>query len=84
MGLASSQQEPHRQAVLIDDGVDLGARSSTRTADAAIRDLFQPEACWWGRMIELSISDIEPGDLADKGSNTRNHTPAWAQRLKRL
>lgn len=35
-------------------------------------------------MIELSISAIGPGDLADKVSNARIHTPAQAERLKRL
>jgi hypothetical protein len=35
-------------------------------------------------MMELSISAIEPGDLAAKVSKTATHTPARAQRLKRL
>ena len=84
-GLARRQDDPQRQAVLIDQGVDLGAQSSTRTADGVIRaPFFPPAACWWARMIELSIRCMEPGDAADRASNTRTQTPALAQRLKRL
>ena len=85
VGLPGGQHEPHRQAILVDDGVDLGAQSSTRTADGVIlAPFFPPAACWWARMIELSISAIEPGDLAARVSNTPTHTPARAHRLKRL
>lgn len=83
--LAGSQHEAHWQAILVDDGVDLGAQSSTRTADGVIlAPFFPPAACWWARMMELSISAIEPGDLAARVSKTPTHTPARAQRLKRL
>ena len=55
-GLAGGQNDPDRQAVLIYDSVDLGAQSSTRTADGVIRaPFFPPAACWWARMMELSI-----------------------------
>lgn len=85
VGLAGGQYQADRQAVLVDDGVDLGAQSSTRAADGVIRTpFFPPAACWWARMMELSIRAIEPGDLAAKVSNTRTQTPARAQRLKRL
>lgn len=84
-GLPRRQNDPQRQAVLIDQGVDLGAQSSTRTADGVIRaPFFPPAACWWARMMELSIRCIDPGDEADRASNTRTQTPALAQRLKRL
>jgi hypothetical protein len=47
MGLSCGQDEPDRQAVFIDGGVDLGAQSSTRTADGVIRaPFFPPAACW--------------------------------------
>jgi hypothetical protein len=85
VGLAGGQHQADRQAVLIDDGIDLGAQSSTRAADGVIRaPFFPPAACWWARMIELSIKAMEPGDLAAKVSNTRTQTPARAHRLKRL
>lgn len=83
--LPRRQDDPQRQAVLIDQGVDLGAQSSTRTADGVIRaPFFPPAACWWARMMELSIRCIDPGEAADRASNTRTQTPALAQRLNRL
>ena len=84
-GLTRRQNDPQRQAVLIDQGVDLGAQSSTRTADGVIRAPFlPPAACWCARMMELSIRCIDPGEDADRASNTLSQTPALAQRLKRL
>ena len=35
---------PERQAILVDQGVDLGAQSATRTADGVIRAPFLPPA----------------------------------------
>ena len=55
-GLARREYEPDRQAASVDDDVDLGAQSSTRTADGVIRTpFFPPAACWWARTIEESI-----------------------------
>lgn len=55
-GLARGEQQFERQAVGIDHGVDLGAQSSTRTADGVIRaPFFPPAACWWARTMEESI-----------------------------
>ena len=49
-------QQPDRQSVLIDDGMDLGAQSATRTANGVIRTpFFPPAACWWARTIDESI-----------------------------
>ena len=54
--LAGCQQKPDGQAMGIDNGVDLGAQSPTRTTDGVIRaPLFPPAACWWARTIEESI-----------------------------
>jgi len=54
--LAGGQEEPDRQAIGINHGVDLGAQSSTRTANGVIRTpFFPPAACWWARTIEESI-----------------------------
>jgi hypothetical protein len=83
--LSGGQHEAHRQAILIDQGVDLGTQSSTRAADGVIlAPFFPPAACWWARMIELSMNAIECGDLAAKVSKICTQTPALAQRLKRL
>ena len=55
-GLAGGEQEADRQALAIDDRVDFGAQSSTRTTDGVIRTPFlPPAACWWARTIEESI-----------------------------
>lgn len=44
--LPGRDQQPDRQSVLIDDGMDLGAQSATRTADGVIRTpFFPPAAC---------------------------------------
>ena len=84
-GLSRRDQQPDRQAVLIDDGVDLGAQSSTRTADGVIRTPFlPPAACWWARTIDESIRCNDCGDLAARTSNTFSQTPAFAHLLKRL
>lgn len=65
-GLGDGQHQTGRQAVLIDDGVDLGAQSSTRAADGVIPSppppVFLLAACWWARMMELSTNAMEPGD----------------------
>ena len=85
VSLAGGEQQADWQAVLINHGVDLGAQSSTRTADGVIFAPFlPPAACWWARMMELSINAMEPGERADRLSKTRTHTPARAHRLKRL
>ena len=44
VGLASRQHEPHGQSMLIDQGIDLGAQSATRTADGVIFAPFLPPA----------------------------------------
>ncbi len=44
--LTGRERQPDRQTVAIDDGVDLGAQSSTRTANGVIRTpFFPPAAC---------------------------------------
>jgi hypothetical protein len=85
MSLTRGQREPYRQAFLIDDRIDLGAQSSTRTADGVIlAPFFLPAACWCARMIELSMSAIDLGDFAAIISKIRTQTPALAHRLNRL
>jgi hypothetical protein len=84
-GLTGREQQSDRKTVRIDDRVYLGAQSSARTANGVIRPPFlPPAACWCARMIELSMRCIECGECCARASNTRTHTPALAQRLKRL
>jgi hypothetical protein len=44
VGLAGGKHQADRQAVLVDDSVDLGAQSATRTADGVIFAPFLPPA----------------------------------------
>src|SRR5690606_7623204 len=83
--LTGGDQQPHRQPVLIDDGVDLRAQSATRTANGVTRaPFFPPAACWWARTMELSINCSDCGDRSARASNILSQTPFFAHRLKRL
>ena len=44
VGLAGGEHQADRQAVLVNDSVDLGAQSATRTADGVIFAPFLPPA----------------------------------------
>lgn len=84
-GLTGCDVQADRQAVLIDDGVDLRAQSATRTANGVIlAPFFPPAACWWARTMELSINCRDCGERCASSSNTFNQIPRLAQRLKRL
>ena len=77
--------KPDRQPVLIHDGMDLGAQSTTRTANGVIlAPFFPPAACWWARTMELSINCNDCGERCASSSNTFNQMPRLAQRLNRL
>lgn len=81
-GLARGEDQPHRQARSVDDGVDPGAEPSTGATDGVVlAPLFPPAACWWARTIALSIRGSEPGDSSASASNTRSQTPAFAHLL---
>lgn len=71
-----------RQAILIDDGVDLGAQSATRAADGVILapPFFLPATCWWARTMELSINCSDCGERRASSLNTFSQIP----RLSRL
>jgi len=84
-GLTGRQGQADRQARLINHGMDLGAQSPTRETDGVIRaPFFPPAACWWARMIELSMKAIDSGDRSAKALKTLSQTPAFAHLLKRL
>lgn len=45
-GLTRGEEQAHRQAATVDDGVDLGAQSAARSSDGVIRaPFFPPAAC---------------------------------------
>lgn len=84
-GLAGAEGEPDRQTGFIDDGVDLGAQSPARETDGVIfAPFFPPAACWWARMMELSMKAMDCGDCSARALKTVIQTPAFAHRLKRL
>ena len=83
--LSLRQTQADGPSAFIDNGVDFGAQSPTREADGVIRaPFFPPAACWWARMIELSIKAMDSGDCSDRALKTLTQTPALAQRLNRL
>ena len=83
--LALAEGEPDRQASFIDDGVDLGAQSPARETDGVIfAPFFPPAACWWARMMELSMKAMDSGDCSARALKTLIHMPTFAHRLKRL
>ena len=46
-GLSGAERQADRKAVLVHNGVDLGAQSATRATDGVIRPpFFPPAACW--------------------------------------
>ncbi len=54
--LTGREQKPDRQAAGVNDRMNFGAQSATRTTDGVIRAPFlPPAACWWARTIEVSI-----------------------------
>jgi len=61
VGLPRAQPEPERQALPIDDRVDLGPKAAPGTTETMISTpLFAVAACWCARMEVLSIIWISP------------------------
>ena len=46
-GVAGRQRDSQRQALAVDDRIDLGTQSSTRAAEGVIRAPFLPPAACW-------------------------------------
>ena len=56
MALPSGQAQPDREALPIDDRVDLGGEPASGTTETMISiPLFAVAACWWARKDVLSI-----------------------------
>ena len=61
VGLAGGQAEPDREALGIDDGVDLGREAAAGATETMIQaPLFAVAACWCARMEVLSIIWMSP------------------------
>lgn len=81
-GLAGGEHEADRQAMAVNDGMDLGGQSSTGATDGVIRTPFlPPAACWWARTMELSIRCRLSGESWLSLSKMRSQTPCLAHRL---
>jgi hypothetical protein len=83
--LACRQAEPDREALRVDDDVDLGREPAARSTETRIwTPLFAVAACWCARMEVLSIIWMAPSWAALMASISRSHTPAFRHLLKRL
>ena len=84
MGLSGGDVKPQRPAERVGEHVDLGGQSTSGTPQRLILGPpFPLAACWCARMIVLSSIRYLLSRSAVSASNTRSHTPAWHQRLKR-
>jgi hypothetical protein len=68
MRLSGGQAEPDREALRVDDDVDLGREPAARSTETMIcTPLFAVAACWCARMEVLSIIWIWPSCAALTG-----------------
>lgn len=85
MCLACGQTEPDREALRVDDDVDLGREPAAGSTETVIcTPFFAVAACWWARTEVLSIIWMSPSCVALMASISRSHTPAFRHRTKRL
>ena len=84
-GLTGGDDDTQRSAEAVCEHVDFGRQSASGAPQRLIlRPPFPVAACWWARtMVESSIRYWLSRSAASM-ANTRSHTPAWHQRLKRL
>src|SRR6185312_8478811 len=85
VGLPFGQDEAQRPALGVGEGVDFGGQPSSGTPQSlGFGPPFPPAACWWTRTSVVSSIRYWLSGSAVSESNTRSHTPALAQRVKRL
>lgn len=88
VGLVSRQPgrfELPQQRQRFDQRMNLGARPSARPADRLITVfLAAPAACWWARMMVLSIKASSKSASPASSANTACHTCARDHLAKRL
>lgn len=85
VGLPGGQAKPDREALGVDNDVDLGREPASGATETMIwTPFFAVAACWCARMEVLSIIWISPSCAALMASISRSHTSAWRHRLKRL
>src|SRR5262245_36043928 len=85
MRLAAGENEAQRPALGIGKDMDLGRQSSSRTPQSLVlAPPFPVAACWWARTRVVSSIRYWLSGSPVRLANTRSHTPAFAQRVKRL
>lgn len=85
MTLSFGQLERERKSERIDDEVDLGRRTTPRSADAVnCRPPFPPAACWWARFVVLSMLCHSGSTAVCSAANNASHRPHLDHRSNRL
>lgn len=83
--LPGDQAKPDREALRVDDDVDLGREPASGATETMIcAPLFAVAACRWARTEGLSIIWMSPSYAALMASISLSHTPAFRHRTKRL
>src|SRR5215216_5384953 len=84
--LAGGVEQTQHIAESIDGDVDFRAQAATRSPDRLfLNPPFPPAACWCTRMIVPSMMMAsKSGSSSARAAMMRSHTPALAQRRKRL
>src|SRR4030081_3738407 len=77
-GLAGRQQQTHRQTDGIDDGVDLGAQSSTRTANGVILAPFMEWPAPLLQHVRVGEWRMSQWTLVFSGSTWARTAAAWS------
>ncbi len=83
--LSFGQLERERKAEGIDDEVDLGRRTTSRSADAMnCGPPFPPAACWCARFVVLSMLCHSGSIAVCSAANSASHRPHLDHRSNRL
>jgi hypothetical protein len=81
MRLPSCQAEPDREALRVNDRVDLGCEPASGATETVISiPLFAVAACWWARTDVLSIIQMPPSWAVVIAPIIRSQTPAFRHR----
>ena len=85
VALSGGDAEADRPAEGVGGHVDFGGQSSSGTPQSLVAGPpFPPAACWCALTKVLSSIRYWLSRSRARSSNTRSHTPAFAQRVKRL
>jgi hypothetical protein len=83
--LTGSQRDVERPPLRVDEGVELGRKTSSRTAQSiALDPPLPPEASWCARTTVPSMMEPTSSTSSCSSLNTRSQTPRSAQLANRL